>query len=160
MQFHLLDRIVSCDPGKELKGFKRLTMGEEYLADHFPGFPIMPGVLQLQALVEAASWLVRITDDFKDSVIALRELKVVKYASMVKPGNVLSVTVEIAKRENGQTYCKGKGECDGTQTVSAQFAVAHYNLRDRNSAFAERDEKLVRQLRSWKSLLTGQLDAR
>jgi 3-hydroxyacyl-[acyl-carrier-protein] dehydratase len=157
MQFHLLDRIVSCEPGKELKGFKRLTMGEEYLADHFPGFPIMPGVLQLQALVEAASWLVRITDDFKESVIALREVKAVKYASMVKPGNVLNVTVEIARREGSQTHCKGKGECGGTQTVSAQFAVAHYNLRDRNSDFADRDERLVRHLRSWKSILIGQL---
>ncbi|HLW64831.1 MAG TPA: 3-hydroxyacyl-ACP dehydratase FabZ family protein [Gemmataceae bacterium] len=160
MQFHLLDRIVSCEPGKALSGFKRLTMGEEYLADHFPGFPIMPGVLQLQALVEAASWLVRITDDFNESLVVLREVKAVKYASMVKPGNVLNVTVEITQRESGRTACKGKGECDGTQTVSAQFVVAHYNLRDRNPAFAERDERLVRQLRSWKSLLTGELDAR
>ena len=157
MQFHLIDRIVSCEPGKELRGFKRLTMGEEYLADHFPGFPIMPGVLQLQTLVEAASWLVRITDDFKESVIALREVKAVKYASMVKPGKMLNVTVEIARREGRQTHCKGKGECDGTQTVSAQFAVAHYNLRDRNPAFADRDERLVRHLRSWKSILIGQL---
>jgi 3-hydroxyacyl-[acyl-carrier-protein] dehydratase len=160
MQFHLLDRIVSCEPGKALKGFKRLTMGEEYLADHFPGFPIMPGVLQLQTLVEAASWLVRITDDFKDSVVALREVRAVKYASMVRPGKVLNVAIEITQRESGQTMCKGKGECDGTQTVSAQFAVAHYNLRDRNAAFAERDERLIRQLRTWKSLLTGELDAR
>ena len=158
MQFHLLDRIVSCEPGKALQGFKRLTAGEEYLADHFPGFPIMPGVLQLQALVEAASWLVRITDDFKDSVVALREVKAVKYASMVKPGKVLNVAVEITQRENGRTWCKGKGECDGTQTVSAQFSVAHYNLKERNARFADRDEKLIRQLRSWRSLLSGELD--
>jgi 3-hydroxyacyl-[acyl-carrier-protein] dehydratase len=157
MQFHLLDRIVACEPGKALQGLKRLTMGEEYLADHFPGFPIMPGVLQLQALVEAASWLVRITDDFKDSVVALREVKSVKYGSMVKPGKVLNVAVEITQREGSRTLCKGKGDCEGTQTVSAQFAVAHYNLRDRNAAFADRDEKLIQQLRSWKCLLTGEL---
>ena len=52
MRFHLIDRIVSYEPGKGLRGLKRLTAGEEYLADHFPGFPIMPGVLQLQSLVE------------------------------------------------------------------------------------------------------------
>jgi 3-hydroxyacyl-[acyl-carrier-protein] dehydratase len=157
MRFHLLDRIVSCEPGKAIRGIKRLTLGEEYLADHFPGFPIMPGVLQLQALVEAASWLIRRSDDFSASVSALREVKTVTYKAMVKPGKVLEVTVEIASRDGNLTRCKGKGECDGTQTVSAQFAVVHYNLGDRNPALAERDQKLVQHLRSTYSLLAGEL---
>jgi 3-hydroxyacyl-[acyl-carrier-protein] dehydratase len=158
MRFHLLDRIVACEPGKVIRGIKRLTLGEEYLADHFPGFPIMPGVLQLQSLVEAASWLIRTTDDFSSSIVALREVKAVKYAAMVKPGKVLEVTVEITGRDGNVTKCKGKGECEGLQTVSAQFSVVHYNLRDRNPAFAEMDDKLVQQLRFHHSLLRRELD--
>jgi 3-hydroxyacyl-[acyl-carrier-protein] dehydratase len=158
MRFYLLDRIVSCEPGKVIRGIKRLTLGEEYLADHFPGFPIMPGVLQLQSLVEAGSWLIRRSDDFAASVVALREVKAVKYGSMVKPGKILELSVEITGRDGDKTRCKGKGECEGTQTVSAQFSLVHYNLRDRNAAFAERDQALVLHLRSVYALLTGEID--
>ena len=55
MRFHLIDRIDRCEPGKALAASKFLALGEEYLKDHFPPFPIMPGVLMLQSCVEAAS---------------------------------------------------------------------------------------------------------
>ena len=51
MRFHLLDRIVEVRPGEALRAVKNLTLGEEYLADHFPTFPVMPGVLMLETLV-------------------------------------------------------------------------------------------------------------
>ena len=56
MRFHLVDRIVTFEAGKLLQAVKHLTLAEEFLTDHFPTFPVMPGVLQLQALVEAGSW--------------------------------------------------------------------------------------------------------
>ena len=54
MRFHLVDRVHAWEPGKRLTASKVLTLGEEYLADHFPTFPVMPGVLMLQAVAEAA----------------------------------------------------------------------------------------------------------
>jgi 3-hydroxyacyl-[acyl-carrier-protein] dehydratase len=159
MRFCLLDRIVSCEPGKALCGVKRLTAGEEYLADHFPGFPIMPGVLQLQSLVEAGSWLLRITDDFRFSVVVLREVKSVKFGSLMQPGKSLDVTVEVAGETGNTASLKGKGECAGTQTVLAQFSLVKYNLKDRNAALQDRDERLVRHWRSLYVLLTGGLKA-
>ena len=54
MRFHLIDRIDRWEAGKSLQAAKFLALGEEYLADHFPRFPVMPGVLMLQACVEAA----------------------------------------------------------------------------------------------------------
>jgi len=56
MRFNLVDRIVEVQPGRSIRVFKNLTLGEEYLADHFPTFPVMPGVLMLQMLVEAGAW--------------------------------------------------------------------------------------------------------
>jgi 3-hydroxyacyl-[acyl-carrier-protein] dehydratase len=156
MRFHLLDRIESWEAGKTLRGLKRLTSGEEYLADHFPGFPIMPGVLQLQTLVEAGGWLLRLTDDFRDSVIALREVKSVKYGSMVRPGQVLRVNVELTARDGGLAWFKGKGETEGTQNVQAQFALAGYNLREKNPAFAARDEAMTRHWREMLNMILGQ----
>ena len=155
MRFHLLDRIVSCEPGRELRGVKRLTSAEEYLADHFPGFPIMPGVLQLQSLIEAGSWLLRLTDDFRTGVIVLREVKSVKFGSLMQPGKSLEVTVELTGRDGANASFKGKGACEGVQTVAAQFILAGYNLADRNPAFQDRDQRLSRHWRSLHAQLTG-----
>ena len=86
MRFNLLDRIVEVQPGQALRAVKNLTLGEEYLADHFPTFPVMPGVLMLETLVEAGAWLLRLSDDFRHSLVVLREARNVKYGSFMEPG--------------------------------------------------------------------------
>src|SRR5579859_7369598 len=113
MRFNLIDQIVEVCPGKSLRAIKNLTLGEEYLADHFPTFPVMPGVLMLQALVEAGAWLLRATDDFRHSVIVLREARGVKYGSFMEPGRRMSILVELAEQSGGAATLKGKGEADG-----------------------------------------------
>ena len=65
MRFNLIDRIDGWESGKSLKASKFLALGEEYLADHFPRFPVMPGVLMLEACVEAAAWLWRASTGFR-----------------------------------------------------------------------------------------------
>jgi 3-hydroxyacyl-[acyl-carrier-protein] dehydratase len=160
MRFQLLDRILDVEPGKSIRMVKNLTLAEEYLADHFPTFPVMPGVLMLQTLVEAGAWLLRISDDFQHSVIALREAKNVKYGTFMQPGKSMVVTAELAEAQEGQVVFKGKGECDGASTVSAKFTVARYNLRDRNPALRAIDEKIVNHLRSEYAVLSGSFDHR
>jgi 3-hydroxyacyl-[acyl-carrier-protein] dehydratase len=157
MRFHLVDRIVEVEPGKVIRAVKHLTLAEEYLADHFPTFPVMPGVLQLQTLVEAGAWLLRLTDGFALSVWVLREAKNVKYGTFVSPGHRLEVTVELVKRDGDSATLRGRGEVDGTQTISAQVVLAGYNLRDRHPAGAARDERLVRQLKAQSEILLGEL---
>src|SRR5207244_896640 len=97
MRFNLVDRIVQVEPGRSLRAVKNLTLGEEYLADHFPTFPVMPGVLMLQTLVEAGAWLLRLTDDFRHSVIVLRDARNVKYGNLMEPGRRLVLAVELAE---------------------------------------------------------------
>src|SRR5881392_954477 len=110
MRFNLVDRILEVESGRRIRAVKNLTLGEEYLADHFPTFPVMPGVLMLQTLVEAGAWLLRITDDFTHSVIVLREAKNVKYGNFMQPGKSMIVTAELAARDGSQAIFKGKGE--------------------------------------------------
>src|SRR6188508_3130175 len=124
MRFTLIDRIDAHQPGKFLRGCKFLALGEEYLADHFPRFPVMPGVLMLQATVEAAAWLWRVSSDFRHPVIVLREVRNVKYGAFMHPGRRMSVAVELVKHDAGTATFKGKGTDDaGQQTVSAQFTL-------------------------------------
>jgi 3-hydroxyacyl-[acyl-carrier-protein] dehydratase len=153
MRFHLIDRVEEILPGQHLRGFKNLTRGEEYLADHFPSFPVMPGVLMLQTLVEAGAWLVRVSEDFRHSLITLREARNVKYGSFMEPGKRLTVTVELVERGEATATLKGKGEADGQPTVSAKLVLATVNLRDRDPSLARTDERLIDQLRDHWALL-------
>jgi 3-hydroxyacyl-[acyl-carrier-protein] dehydratase len=153
MRFNLIDRIVAVEPGQSLQALKNLTLGEEYLADHFPGFPVMPGVLMLQTLVEAGAWLLRLTDDFRHSVVALREARNVKYGTFMEPGRQMRIAVDLVERNGDLAVFKGKGEADGQQTVSARLTLCSYNLRDRNPALQASDERLVRHWRDLGALL-------
>jgi 3-hydroxyacyl-[acyl-carrier-protein] dehydratase len=157
MRFHLVDRILAVEPGKSIRAVKHLTLAEEYLADHFPSFPVMPGVLQLQTLVEAGSWLMRLTDGYAQSVWVLRETRNVKYGTLVSPGHRLEVTVDLVKRDGDTATLRGRGEVDGIQTVSAQLMLAGYNLADRHPTGAERDDRLIRHLRGQADVLMGEL---
>src|SRR5438034_10023515 len=114
MRFNLVDRILEVQPGRSLRAVKNLTLAEEYLADHFPSFPVMPGVLMLQTLVEAGSWLLRLTEDYRYSVIALREARNVKYGAFMEPGRQMGVTVELAEQDERLATFKGKGEVNGS----------------------------------------------
>ena len=153
MRFNLVDRIVEVRPGQGLRAVKNLTLGEDYLADHFPTFPVLPGVLMLETLVQAGAWLLRVTDDFRHSVITLREARNVKYGTFMEPGRQLAVAVELVERGEGSATLKGKGEVDGQATVSARLTLACYNLRDRDPALQARDERLIAHLRDQAALL-------
>ncbi len=162
MRFHLIDRILELEPAKRIRAVKNLTLGEEYLADHFPTFPVMPGVLMLQTLVEGSAWLLRATEDFQHSVVVLRDARNVKYGNFMQPGNSMTITVEAAEYTPGNSLAtfKGKAEMDGSSTVSAKFAVMRYNLRDRDPALQSADERIIADLRIHYRILRGEMDAK
>lgn len=156
MRFHLIDQVREIEAGKRIVAVKNLTLGEEYLADHFPAFPVMPGVLMLEALTQAAAWLIRVTEDFAHSMIVLREARGVKYGTFVEPGRTLVVTVEWSEKnaaDGKRLQFKGTGEVDGVQAVSARFGVERYNLSQRGPAWGVIDEQLKQEFRSrWRLL--------
>jgi len=158
MRFQLIDRIDAHDPGKFLRGSKYLSLGEEYLADHFPRFPVMPGVLMLQCLAEAGAWLWRSTTGYRHAVVTLREVKNVKYGGFMLPGRRMDLAVDLVKQDDATATFKGRGADDaGQQTVSAQFVLRGYNLADRSAAGADADAKLLDHLKARWAILTGEL---
>jgi len=80
MRFRLLDRITQLEPGRHIEAVKHLTVADRYLEDHFPRFPIMPGVLMLETMFQAGLWLVRKTEDFAHSMVVLKEARNVKFS--------------------------------------------------------------------------------
>lgn len=147
MRFTLVDRIVELQPGVKIVAVKALTMAEEYLADHFPRFPVMPGVLMLEAMTHASAWLVRATDQFAHSMVVLKEARNIKYADFVAPGQVLTVTAEIVKHGPRDTQLKVQGVMSDRIAVSGRITLERFNLVDRSPLLASSDDLLVTDLR-------------
>ncbi|HWC90817.1 MAG TPA: beta-hydroxyacyl-ACP dehydratase, partial [Pirellulales bacterium] len=78
--------MIDLQPGVRITTIKSLSLAEEYLADHFPRFPVMPGVLMLESLTQTGAWLVRASEDFAHSMVLLKEARNVKFANFVVPG--------------------------------------------------------------------------
>jgi 3-hydroxyacyl-[acyl-carrier-protein] dehydratase len=155
MKFILIDRITALEPGKRITATKSLTLAEEYLADHFPTFPVMPGVLMLEAMVQASAWLVRATQDFTTSMIVLEEAKNITYKSFVAPGRMLEVTSEAVEIGEASSEFKAFGVSSGTEMVKARLKLRHYNLAERDRAWCETDERLITDARRKFELLGG-----
>ena len=153
MKFKLIDRITELVPGKRISAIKALSLAEEYLADHFPGFPVLPGVLMIEAAVQASSWLVRATEDFAHSMILLSEAKNVTYRSFVSPGNIFELDVEA--KEIGTDFSRfvGVGHCGPTQMVKAHWSLRHFNLAEDDPSLKNIDEKLIATARQQMELL-------
>ncbi len=123
MRFRQIDHISLLEPGKKIEAQKRLTGDEDYLRDHFPRFAVMPGVLMLEALYQAATFLVRATDDHRPGLVLLRAAKNVKFADFVQPGQTLDITAEIVKRDGNQFVIKASGSKGDRVAVSGRLIV-------------------------------------
>ncbi len=153
MRFILIDKVVSFEPGKQIKTVKNVSLAEEYLADHFPTFPVLPGVLMLQGLIESASWLIRLTENFAHSMILLEHAKNVKYKSFLAPGSQIEYIVEAKIIEENISSFSGAGLSGGEQIVEAKFDLRHFNLSSQDTKLASVDANIIDSMKQrWKLL--------
>lgn len=105
--FLLIDRVISCEQGQKLVAIKNVTMNEPFFQGHFPGNPVMPGVLILEALAQGAAILMR-GDEDGDVIPLFMGIDKARFRRQVVPGDQLRLEVEtIQKRRN---VCKGAGK--------------------------------------------------
>ena len=155
MRFTLIDKIVELTPGKSVSAVKNLSLAEEYLADHFPGFPVMPGVLMLEAIVQAGAWLIRSTSGFQHSMVLLKEAKNVKYVDFMQPGTQVTINVTVDSMRPDETRLRGKVVCNGNMMMSARVTLSHFNLADRSLALTTTDENIVKHLKGLYNVLVN-----
>lgn len=153
MRFCLLDRICSLEPDTEVTAVKAVSLAEEYLADHFPEFPVLPGVFMLEAATEAATWLVRVSENYAHSMIVLSEARSVKFTDFVTPGHELRISVEQIKRDVALVHFKFQGEVDGRLCVSGRLSLECYNLADDEPEKAALDARMIAHQRAMEPLL-------
>jgi len=121
MRFELIDQVIERS-AERIVAAKQVTAAEEYLADHFPTFPVLPGVLMLEAMVQAAR---KLLDERAPGggpwVVA--QVRNVRYGNMVRPGGKLVVTVEHRKTDGPTHSFTGSGVVDGETAVQGRFIL-------------------------------------
>nr|WP_321257407.1 3-hydroxyacyl-ACP dehydratase FabZ [uncultured Pseudodesulfovibrio sp.] len=124
--FLLVDRVLELDPGVRLKAIKNVTMNEEYFQGHFPNMPVMPGVLQLEALAQAGGILVinSIDEPLGDKVFLFTGLNKVKFRRPVVPGDQLELNVHYERHKLNIWKMRGVAKVDGQVTCQGEFSAA------------------------------------
>ena len=121
--FLLVDKITECVPGKYAKGYKNLTANEMFFNGHFPNNPIMPGVLQIEALAQTAAPILLTLDKYKGKLALFAGVDNVRFKNIVRPGDRLDMEIELVKLKGPIGKSHAKGYVDGKLVVEADMTV-------------------------------------
>ncbi|MBA3889193.1 MAG: bifunctional UDP-3-O-[3-hydroxymyristoyl] N-acetylglucosamine deacetylase/3-hydroxyacyl-ACP dehydratase [Gemmatimonadaceae bacterium] len=127
--FLLVDRILEVDAGKRVVGLKNVTINEPFFQGHFPGHPIMPGVLIIEAMAQVGGMLLLgAVDDPSSKVVYFTSLDKVRWRRPVKPGDQLRFELEMLQVRGMMCKMKGRATVDGELVAEAEMGAA---VRDR-----------------------------
>jgi 3-hydroxyacyl-[acyl-carrier-protein] dehydratase len=119
--FALVDKVVEYEAGKRAVGIKSVTKNEEFFTGHFPGRPIMPGVLQVEALAQLAGVVALETEGGEPgAVFFFAGADGIKWKQPVVPGDTLVMEVEIKSKNSGLVKATGKAHVDGKVVVEVK----------------------------------------
>ncbi|GAY73210.1 3-hydroxyacyl-ACP dehydratase FabZ [Lentilactobacillus kosonis] len=121
-----MDKVDELNPGKSITVTKNVTINEEFFQGHFPGNPVMPGVLIIEALAQAASILILKSEEFKGKTAYLGAIDNAKFRKVVRPGDVLKLHVDLEKVRSNMGTVKCSANVDDKVACSCKltFIVA------------------------------------
>jgi UDP-3-O-[3-hydroxymyristoyl] N-acetylglucosamine deacetylase / 3-hydroxyacyl-[acyl-carrier-protein] dehydratase len=127
--FLLVDRIVDFEPRQRIVGIKNVTINEPFFQGHFPGHPIMPGVLIIEAMAQVGGMLLMgAIDDPENKVVYFMSLDKIKFRRPVKPGDQIRFELEMQQIRGSVCKMRGVGLVDGNVVAEAEMAAM---IRDR-----------------------------
>ena len=129
--FLLIDEIIDGDPGKNVTAIKNVTINDYYFKGHFPGKPIMPGVLILESMAQASCFLqFDVVKNPDKKMMLLSTVNHTKFLKKVLPGNKLIVYVELVKFRLGTARIKGSVKVGDEIVATADFMATVVNKND------------------------------
>jgi 3-hydroxyacyl-[acyl-carrier-protein] dehydratase len=118
--FLLIDRIVEIEPLKRIVAIKNVTMNEPFFQGHFPGAPVMPGVLIIEAMAQAGAVLLfREVPDRENKLMYFAAIEEARFRKPVTPGDQLRLEIEVLKYRSGYGKLSGKAYVDGVVVCEA-----------------------------------------
>jgi len=121
--FLLVDRITECVAGEYSFGYKNLTMNEAFFQGHFPGNPIMPGVLQIEALAQVCAPVMLLLPQYRGKLALFAGIDNVRFKTMVRPGDRFDMEARVIKIKGPVGKCAVKGFVDGKLAVEADLTT-------------------------------------
>lgn len=122
--FLLVDKVIELVPGEKAVGIKNVTMNENYFQGHFPGKPVMPGVLQVEALAQTGAIAVLSLEEYKGKIVYFGGIDKLRFKQKVVPGDVLRLEVELIKRRGPIGIAKAVATVDGKVAVQGEITFA------------------------------------
>ena len=122
--FLLVDRIEELEPGVRAVGVKNVTQNEPFFQGHFPDYPVMPGVLIIEAMAQVGAVGVMAGGDHKDKLALFAGIDGVRFRRQVLPGDVLRMEVEIVRLKGAVGRGKGKATVNGERVCEAELMFA------------------------------------
>ena len=117
----LVDRVIECDDKQRIVALKSVTINEPFFQGHFPGYPIMPGVLQLEAMAQTAGLLVNRIYDADGEIPFFMSIDKAKFRRIVSPGDQLRIEVDITNARLRAVRFKGRILVDGKTASEAEM---------------------------------------
>ncbi|MFN7086181.1 MAG: 3-hydroxyacyl-ACP dehydratase FabZ [Burkholderiales bacterium] len=131
--FLLIDRVLSCEPGKNVVALKNVTINEPFFSGHFPHYPVMPGVLIIEALAQAAAILTFKTEGGRadeKSVYYFVGIDNARFKKPVTAGDTLLLNVTLERSVRGIWKFKGEARVEGTLVASAELMCTVRALKE------------------------------
>lgn len=122
--FLMIDRVEEVIEGKSAKGYKNVTINENFFNGHFPEYPVMPGVLILEALAQMGAICILSQEEFKGKIGFLVGADKVRWKKQVTPGDKLNLEIEIVKLRGNIGVGKGKATVDGNLVCEGEIMFA------------------------------------
>ena len=122
--FLLIDRVTSYELGQSINAYKNITINEECFLGHFPGEPIFPGVMILEAMAQAAGILGFKTMGSSDKLYLYAGIDKARFKAPVVPGDKLEIAVKLIKERRGIWKFEGIASVDGRNVCIAEFMCA------------------------------------